>query len=151
MRDGAHDLDSEAGRLRALASALYYLTQMQQGAPCTRVYDALPWADQLFFERVGRLAVAAAGSWRMADDPAPAPLPARVRLVLVGGAPMSDCRVCGRHWPADRETGADADDLCPDCEAPVCGWCGGALPRETTSGYCDGVCEAQAQNDSEAG
>ena len=62
---------------------------------------------------------------------------------------MSTCRVCGRWWPADHETGYDADDLCGDCEAPSCWWCARELPREVTGGFCSSLCEAAAQNDND--
>ena len=59
------------------------------------------------------------------------------------------CQVCGRWAAGDFETGYDADDVCPDCEAPCCWWCAGDLPREATSGYCDSACEARAANDND--
>jgi hypothetical protein len=61
-----------------------------------------------------------------------------------------ECRICGRWAAADSETGYDADDVCPDCEAPQCWWCAGELPRDEQGGYCSSLCEASAQADSEA-
>lgn len=59
------------------------------------------------------------------------------------------CCVCGRWAQPDRETGYDADDVCPDCDAPCCWWCAGTLNHLKADGYCSPQCEAAAENEND--
>jgi hypothetical protein len=82
-----HDpIDSQAGRIHALAGALYYVALIEHGLATERLFETLPVADQQVFEQLVRRALEAAASWqpppRPVPSPTPPPTPARV-LTLV--------------------------------------------------------------------
>ncbi len=85
--DGASlTLDTAEARVTALAGSLYYVAQLDGELGTQRLFETLSATDRAFFERVVRLALAAVGHWRQADEPpapTPAPLPARLVLALV--------------------------------------------------------------------
>ena len=72
---------------------------------------------------------------------------------------MSVCQDCGRYSPPDRETGYDADDLCPDCrdkreqelqdsEVPqFCIYCNRRPVDWEHSPYCGPECAIDAEMD----
>lgn len=63
-----------------------------------------------------------------------------------------ECTSCGRYAAPDRETGYDADDLCPTCrdaEVNICLYCNEAPEIPAEAPYCSTECAAKAANESE--
>jgi hypothetical protein len=65
-------------RIHVLAGSLYYCAQLNDGSTTERVFEALPYVDQLFFESVVRGALEAAAHWRTHADRVLPPPPARL-------------------------------------------------------------------------